>query len=89
MYPAGRLASDDRRLCTLAHRRHPRNFPLPCSNIACNCEQAQKQMVAEGALHVLADLLPPDSGASGACREAAAWALSNLACCADVRAQLA
>lgn len=58
------------------------------SNIACNCEETQKQIVAEGALPVLCDLLLPGSTASFGCREAAAWTLSNLACSADVRATL-
>ena len=45
-------------------------------------------MAADGCLPVLAELLAPDGTGSPACREAAAWALSNVACCADVRAQL-
>ena len=65
-----------------------RSFPLTRSNIACNCEQTQKSIVAENALSALADLLHPDCGCSGGCREAAAWALSNLACSAEVRTQL-
>lgn len=67
----------------------PTPTPLPCSNIACNCEQTQKQIVAEGALPVVCDMLLPGSGCSLASREAAAWLLSNLACSAEVRAQLA
>ena len=42
----------------------------------------------EGALVVLSDLLLPACGCGAPCREAAAWTLSNLACCADVRTQL-
>lgn len=45
-------------------------------------------MAAGGCLALLAEVLAPEGGASAACREACAWALSNLACCADVRAQL-
>jgi hypothetical protein len=63
-------------------------FTFCCSNIACNCEQTQKQIVREGALLVLSDLLLPACGCGAPCREAAAWTLSNLACCADVRTQL-
>ncbi|KAL4439178.1 hypothetical protein ABPG77_004080 [Micractinium sp. CCAP 211/92] len=59
------------------------------SNIACNCEQTQKQIVAEGALPVVCDMLLPSGGCGMAAREAAAWLLSNLACSAEVRAQLA
>ncbi len=70
---------------------HP-HTQTPCpptrSNIACNCEQTQKSIVAENALPALADLLHPDCGCSGGCREAAAWALSNLACSVEVRTQL-
>lgn len=62
--------------------------PTCRSNIACNCEQTQKAVVAENALPALADLLHPESGCSSGCREAAAWALSNLACSAEVRDEL-
>lgn len=58
------------------------------SNVACNCDQTQRQLVQDGALPVVAELLLPGGGCSLACREAAAWALSNLACCPDVRKQL-
>lgn len=78
-------------LCSV-HRLSPiPAFPpslTRCSNIACNCEQTQKAIVAENALPALADLLHPESGCSSGCREAAAWALSNLACSAEVRNEL-
>lgn len=92
----GRVRGAARRL-THAHATPALSFtpiarayaiPPPCSNIACNCEQTQKAIVAENALPALADLLHPDSGCSGGCREAAAWALSNLACSSDVRNEL-
>ena len=74
---------------TFLHPRSPTSHTLPsCSNIACNCEETQQQIVAAGALPVLCELLAPTSEATPACREAAAWTLSNLACAADVRAQL-
>lgn len=76
---------------TLTHSSPPPPTPSTspaCSNIACNCEQTQKAIVAENALPALADLLHPDSGCSDGCREAAAWALSNLACSSDVRNEL-
>ena len=78
-------------------------FP-PCpphSNIACNCEETQRQIAAAGALPVLRDMLDPQGAAEGggggawgdatggvACREAAAWTLSNLLCSAHVREEL-
>ncbi len=45
--------------------------------------------MAEGALPVVCDMLLPSGGCGMAAREAAAWLLSNLACSAEVRAQLA
>ena len=72
--------------CTLVPLPLP--LPLPRSNIACNCEETQKQIVAEGAVPILCDLLLPSCACGAACREAAAWTLSNLACSAEVRAQL-
>jgi hypothetical protein len=61
---------------------------LLCSNIACNCEETQRQIVTEGALPVLCELMLPSCPCGAACREAAAWTLSNLACSAEVRAEL-
>lgn len=47
---------------------------------------ALQLLIAEaGALPVLFSLLERTAGSSMPCREAAAWTLSNLACCGDVR----